>query len=211
MKNHFHVGPYEKVKDRPFTDLQHSVEDLTRLISMARQLVDSYDDPELCDYSKSRSAISQSDPQGNDFKIYYIRPKKLFSAKKLSVVGFFGYRRSDADIEPIIRADKKLEKIYLDFEGLLSLSTIQLPSGDFANLVIFTDDEVKDQWNFNPTHFDTVSKISPSYYTSIRINNGILPKGVDSPELLRLTKVRYFDYTVSPHWQAVRKIESLPK
>lgn len=210
MKDHVHVGPYEKVKGRPFTDLKHSVKDLARLVKMTHQLVETFQDPESCDFSKTGRAVSQTDMWGNEIKIYYIRPGVLFHRKNLTVVGFFGHRRAGADTEPIIRADNEFKKIYYDFEGLLSLSTASLPSGDFANLVLFTDDETKDQWNFNPTHYETVNEISPPYYSSVRLNNGILPDGVQSPERMRLTRVRYLDYTATPHWRAIRKIETLP-
>jgi len=210
MANDILIGPYEKISGRPFTNLDHSVMDRARLVRMTEQLVDTYHDPEVCDFSKCKKAVFQIDSEGNEFKIYYIRPKELFSYQNIFVVGFFGHRRPNADIAPLIRADKKFKEIFLTFDGLLSLSTTQLPSGDFANLVLFTDDEAKDRWNYQPDHYDTVSKISPPYYSNVRLNNGILPNGVKSPELLKLTKVRYLDYTVSPHWRAVRKIETLP-
>lgn len=43
--------------------------------------------------------------------------------------------------------------------GLLSLSTVRLPNGDFANLVLFTSSEAKDHWNDSPLHYDLVAKI----------------------------------------------------
>lgn len=210
MKNHIHIGPYEKIPGKPFTNLNHSVKDLARLRMMVQQLTDTYDKPEVSDFAKRKSAVQQIGPNGNQFKIFYIRPKKLFNHKNISVVGFFGHRRPDADIQPLVSADKRFEKIFLKFDGLLSLSTTQLSSGDFANLVLFTDDESKDKWNYQPTHYETVTEISPPYYYNVRLNNGILPNGVKSPGLLKLTRVRYLDYTVSPHWRAIRKIETLP-
>jgi len=211
MNKSIRLGAYEKIPGKPFTDLNHSLNDLARLIKMVQQLTDHYHSPALCDFAKRKSAIRQTDPDGQDFKIYYIRPKKLFSNKNITVVGFFGHRRPDADIEPLLRADQKFKEIFLKFEGLLSLSTVQLSSGDFANLVLFSNEEAKDRWNYHPAHHGTVSEISPPYYSSIRLNNGILPNGVESPERLKLTRVRYLDYTVSPHWRAVREIDTLPK
>ena len=209
MIENIQLGPYEKIENKPFTDLSHSAEDLARLKRMAQQLVDFYETSEYRISSKSKVPVHRSGSEGSEFKIYYIQPQQLFRLKNLSVVGFFGHRRKNADIAPLVQADKQFEKVFSNFEGLLSLSTARLPSGDFANLVLFTDNEAKDQWHFNPLHYDTVAKISPPYYKSIRLNNGILPEGVRSPNLLRLTKVRYLDYTVSPHWRAVRKIETL--
>jgi hypothetical protein len=125
MKN-IQLGPYEKIADKPFTDLNHSLGDLARLIKMTHQLVDSYDDPERCDYAKRRAPVIKTDSHGNEFKIFYIRPKKLFNHKNICVVGFFGLRRPDADIAPLLRADKELTKMYYQIKGLLSLSTTEL-------------------------------------------------------------------------------------
>lgn len=210
MIKNIQIGPFEKIENKPFTDLNHSTKDLARLKMMTQQLVDFYERSEYRVSSKSKVPVFRSGSKDSEFKIYYIQPEQLFNLKNLMVVGFFGHRRKNAAIAPLIQADKQFEKVFNNFDGLLSLSTARLPSGDFANLVLFKDDEAKDQWHFNLLHYDTVTKISPPYYESIRLNNGILPKGVRAPGLLRLTKVRYLDYTVSPHWRAVRKIERLP-
>jgi len=47
--------------------------------------------------------------------------------------------------------------------------------------------------------------------TAVRLlHQGYSPDGVQSPERMRLTRVRYLDYTATPHWRAIRKIETLP-
>jgi hypothetical protein len=194
----------EKVTDHPFADLAHSQQDLKTMRQMAQQLVDTYDDPEVCDFVPGKNVVCQSDPQGRHFRIYYIRPQQLFTRKNLTVVGFFGKKRPGADIRPLIRADRQFEPQLMGHAGLLSLSTVRLPNQDFANLVLFTDPESKDRWNFSQPHYELVSQISPPYYSSIRLNNGILPDGLATPDQLRLTRVRYLDYTSDPHWRAVR-------
>jgi hypothetical protein len=40
----------ERLAGRPFTDPEHSQEDLVMMRRMAQQLVDTYDDPVLCDF-----------------------------------------------------------------------------------------------------------------------------------------------------------------
>jgi hypothetical protein len=194
----------EKVLDRPFTDPEHSTGDLATLRYMAHQLVDTYDDPVVCDFTPDKGAICKSEPNGRYFRIYYIQPKLLFSLKDLTVVGFFGNQRHGADIRPLLKADKRFEHEFHHHPGLLSLSTVRLPDGDFANLVLFTDPESKDRWNNSPVHRDLVAKISPPYYRSIRLNNGVLPAGLDEPDALKLTRVTYIDYSSNPPWRAVR-------
>ncbi len=201
------LAPGERVPDRPFTDPSNSKEDLERMRFMARQLVDTYDDPIVCDFVPGKGALCKSDPQGRHFRIYYIQPELLFKLKNLTVVGFFGRKRPDADIRPLLRADKRFELEYQNHPGLLSLSTVRLPNGDFGNLVLFTDDEAKDGWNQSPIHRDTVSEISPPYYRSIRLNNAILPEGLAAPDNLRLNAVKYLDYSTDPAWRAFRTLE----
>jgi hypothetical protein len=201
------LSPGEKVPDRPFTDPSHSREDLERMRRMAHQLVDTYDDPIVCDFIPGKGALCKSDPLGRHYRIYYIRPNQLFELKNLSVVGFFGQKRANADIRPLMRADKLFEREFQNHPGLLSLSTVRLPSGDFGNLVLFTDDAAKDGWNQSPIHRDTVAEISPPYYRSIRLNNGSLPEGLAEPDNLHLKAVKYLDYSNDIAWRAFRNLE----
>jgi hypothetical protein len=198
--------PEKLIQGRPFTDPKHSLEDQARLRFMAHQLVDTYDDPVVCDFTPRKRAVCQSDPQGRHFRIYYIQPKLLFTLKMITVVGFFGQKRPGADVRHLLQADKKFEAEFSHHPGLLSLSTVRLRDGDFANLVLFTDPEARDKWNYTPLHRDLVAKISPPYYQSIRLNNGTLPDGLAAPDNLVLEKVRYLDYHTDPLWRGVRDL-----
>lgn len=201
------LGANETIDTRPFTHPNYKEEDLRVMRHMAHQLVDTYDDPVVCDFGPGKRPICQSDPKGRHFRLYYLQPTRLFSLKNLTVVGFFGQKRPGADIEPLIRADREFESQFYKHPGLLSLSTVRLPDGDYANLVLFTDPAAKAQWSESPLHRELVPKISPPYYESIRLNNGLLPNGLESPEELRLTQVKYLDYNTNPPWRAVRKYD----
>ncbi|MGD2157425.1 MAG: hypothetical protein PVG14_09500 [Anaerolineales bacterium] len=207
MPDEVMLAPDEIIEERPFTDPENSKGDLDRMRQMAQQLIDTYDDPVVCDFTPGKPPVCESDPQGRFFRIYYIQPQLLFSKEEITAVGFFGIKRPNADIKPLIQADKQFEKEFHKHPGLLSLSTVRLADGNFSNLVLFTDPESKDEWNYSDLHYDLVSKISPPYYKSIRLNNGFLPKGLSAPEKLRLIRVKYIDYTTDPHWRAVRTME----
>jgi hypothetical protein len=198
----------EIVEKRPFTEPSLSEYDLGMMRKMAHQLIDNYDNPAVCDFLPNEKPVCQSDPQGRHFRIYYVQAGKLFSMKNLAVVGFFGHKRPGADVQPLIQADKKFEKTFHKHPGLLSLSTVRMANGDFANLVVFTDPEAKDKWNRTPLHYDTVSAISPPFYRYIRLNNAILPFGLDDPDALSLVRVKYIDYGQQPPWRAVREFGS---
>lgn len=196
----------ENVPGRPFTDASNSEGDRRRLVAMVEQLVDTYDDPVVCDFAPGKRPVCQSDPQGRHFRIYYVQPSRLFTATNLTVVGFFGVKRPSADIRPLVAADKRFEPEFHKHRGLLSLSTVRIPDGNFANLVVFTDSEAKDQWNTAPIHRDTVAKISPPYYSSIRLSNATLPGGLAETNGLVIDTVKYIDYESDPPWRAVRRL-----
>jgi len=199
------LSPTELAPARPFSDPRHSIEDLATMRGMAQQLIDTYNDPVVCDFTPGGRPVCQSDKQGRFFRIYYIQPGLLFELFNITVVGFFGQKRAHADIKPLLSADKKFEEMFHAHPGLLSLSTVRLPDGDFGNLVLFTSSEAKDNWNYSPLHYDLVSKISPPYYRSIRLNNGILPRGLTAPHELYLERTRYLDYESDPPWRALRE------
>jgi hypothetical protein len=200
------LKPDEIVVDRPFTNPRHSQDDLAVMRHMAQQLVDTYDDPVVCDFAPGKKAVCQSDPMGRHFRIYYVQPRKLFSLKNLTAVGFFGFQRPGADIGPLIQADKQFEQEFHRHPGLLSLSTVRLPGGDFGNLVMFSDPDSVQTWNMSKLHHEIVPRISPPYYRSIRLNNALLPQGLDAPDVLTLLRVKYIDFTTEPHWRAVREL-----
>lgn len=196
----------DRVENRPFTDAAHSEQDRVRLIAMLRQLVDTYDDPVVCDFLPGKRPVCQSDPQGRHFRIYYVQPKLLFDTKNLTIVGFFGVKRRDADIRPLLAADKRFEPEFHHNRGLLSLSTVRIPDGNFANLVVFTDPAAKDRWNDAPIHRDTVAEISPPYYRSIRLTNAVLPGGLAEPDGLVMETIKYIQYDSDPPWRAIRRL-----
>jgi hypothetical protein len=197
----------QEIENRSFTNLHHTRSDLRFMRIMAHQLVDVYDDPDSCDFTGGNNIV-QSDPGCRYFRIHYIQPGNLFNLTDLTVVGFFGQKRPGADIRPLIQADKRFEGEFDKHSGLLSLSTIRFTNGDFGNLVLFTDEIAKQEWGHSDVHRELVAEISPSYYKSVRLNNGILPDGLDAPDGLEITVVKYLDYRTNPPWRGIRKISA---
>ena len=177
---------------------------------MAHQLVDTYEDPKVCDFSLRNGPVCQSDPQGRHFRIYYIRPDRLFDSKMLAVVGFFGHKRPNADIRPLLQADKRFEGEFSNHPDLLSLSTVRVANGDFGNLVVFAQPDAIAKWNNSEVHRQLVAEISPPYYLSIRLNNGWVPEGLQNPDGLWIERVKYIDYSSTPAWRAVRSFAADP-
>lgn len=147
---------------------------------------------------------------GRNHRILVIRPHLLAQSTGLYVVGFFGQRMMDGDMDEADRRDGMLNSEMNAHEGLLSYSSLELTNGDYGNCVVFTDEEAKNKWGFSPTHKEVVEDLSPNYYESVRLYNGTLPKTIMDEHLLQLNLVKYFCYQHNPPWFAIRPLQSQP-
>jgi len=197
------LGKEELIVDRSFTHTEHIPRDREMLLYMANQVcavIEKY-----LSSLRVGKPIFIDEPDGRWHRYQIPRPMALVKAKSIYLVGFFGQKRAQLSPDYFQEySDKLIERIPL-FPEILSYSTMALPSGDFSNLVLLSDEEIKLKWMEGETHNQAVSR-SPSYYISVRINNGILPHGVLQPNSLRITKVKYCDYRESPPWKAVRQL-----
>ena len=80
-----------------------------------------------------------------------------------------------------------------------------LANGDFSNLVLLSEEEIKLKWMDGETHKHAVA-LSSGYYRSIRINNGVLPDGILQHDSLQINQVKYYDYREVPPWKALRRL-----
>jgi hypothetical protein len=147
---------------------------------------------------------------GRNHRILVIRPHLLAQSTGLCVVGFFGQRMMDGDMDEADRRDGMLNSEMNAHEGLLSYSSLELTNGDYGNCVVFTDEAAKNKWGFSPTHKEIVEDLSPSYYESVRLYNGTLPKTIMDEHLLQLNLVKYLCYQQNPPWLAIRPLQSQP-
>ena len=92
-------------------------------------------------------------------------------------------------------------------EGLLSYSSLELTNGDYGNCVIFANEAAKDNWGYSKVHAEAVDDLSPLYYKSVRLYNGIISGNVFDFYRLKLTIAKYFDYSESPAWFGSRQLE----
>ena len=202
MTTIIHLGPNQIVEQRPFTHPAHSFTDLSILHYMIDRLC------LILKESTTRPAqpIFLTEPDGRAHRLVLIRPRHLTTANNFATVGFFGQKRGDVPYGYLDALDEVLLSELSAHPGMLSYCTLRLPHGDFGNLVLFTSlDDISD-WSRSPNHARAVD-VSPGYYASVRIYNGILPGGVSDSKSLRLNKAKYFDYQSHPIWQAVREIQ----
>ncbi|MGD8403437.1 MAG: hypothetical protein PVJ21_07240 [Anaerolineales bacterium] len=197
------LGQVDEITERPFTHTDHISKDREVLVHMARQLgvfLEKY--PDILEMSES---IYIDESEGHSHRYFVPRVKALTQTKKVYLVGFFSHKQEGAPSNHFGNLDEKLIKELPTHQEILSYSTMGLPNGDFGNLVLLSNEEAKTKWMQGKIHNRAV-ELSPDYYQYVRINNGVLPEGIMKPDLLQITRVKYYDYSEDPSWKAVRKL-----
>lgn len=198
------LKPTEAVHGRPFTNPDRIGYDVNTLRFMVDQLCLFMEDQHNAN-RRPPIIVHHPGPDNWFFRQVIARPAILSQPRNLAFVGFLGHRRDDANLKLGDEFDEILVDEIPDYPGLLSYSTMAMLSGDFSNLVIFTDTGVKEQWSRSKAHEQAVRKLSPEYYVSIKLYNGYLPGGIADSGGLQLTRIKYYDYQVNPLWHAVRE------
>ena len=197
------LGQIELVPEKPFTHTDHIEKDREVLVHMAGQ-ASLVLEKQVDSLGENRTVfIKESD--GRYHRFFVPRPKILAGAKNIYLVGFFSHKQAGAAPNHFGDLDDQLIEQLPTFQEILSYSTMALPEGDFGNLVLLSDEEVKLRWMQGEIHSQAVA-LSPAYYQYVRINNGLLPGGVMQPDLLEITRVKYYDFEQDPPWKAVREL-----
>jgi len=199
------LQPSDIVHSRPFTHPSHTVGDVNSLRYMVDQLCMFMEAPHL--YADSSPPIIVHQPPGDQwtYRLVIVRPEELRAERPLTFVGFLGQRREGSNKELAHEFDRTLVAEIPDYPGLLSYSTMALISGNYSNLVLFTDPAAKQQWSRSQAHAQAVNRLAPDYYLSVRLYNGVLPRGIHASRELRLKRIKYYDYQDDPWWHAVRE------
>lgn len=201
------LGPDEVVKRRPFTSpdlythdhsiLSYLLEDLRGILGSPStgQRIDSHQSIEWTVHGLRRKVVVCDQPA-------------LRSARKeICVVGFFGERYFDRDSTPLEEANADLVLEFRNYPGILSYSSMELVDGNWANLVLHDKPEAREYWRASQRHADAASRLSPLFYRTVRIHNGILPRGVAGRRTIVIQRTKYWDFRGPRVWQAVRDLE----
>jgi hypothetical protein len=197
------LGQLELITEKPFTHTNHIAKDREILVHMAKQVGTVLENN--LDSLGERETIFIDEPDKRYHRFFVPRPNILAGAKDIYLVGFFSHKQAGAAPDHFGNLDDQLIEQLPTFQEILSYSTMALPDGDFGNLVLLLDEEVKLRWMHGEIHSRAVS-LSPAYYQYVRINNGVLPEGVIQPDLLEITRVKYYDFEQDPPWKAVREL-----
>lgn len=202
-----HLDPADVLAERPFTDLRHTQPDLQTLRFMVTCAWMALELPSGAPSDRGRPFIlHQPTPDNWTHRLVITQPERLRRHKPLTVVGFFGLKSARANIALAQELDRQLLPELTAHADLLAYVSVCLPTGNFANLVLFASPEGKDQWGQSEKHSLAVRVLTPDYYAAVRLYNGDLPGGVAAGETLRLALVKYYDYGSQPLWRAVRPL-----
>jgi hypothetical protein len=197
------VESKELITERPFTHPEHISKDRETMTHMAKQICAVLETQ--FDSLQDDPSVVINEPDGRWHRGFVFRPTNLSTASVVFVVGFFGQKRKMMPSDYFEDLDDMLVEILPTLDKIFSYSTMELPGGDFGNLVLMLDEEIKKKWMQGDIHKKAVD-LSPGYYQSIRINNGVFPHGIFRTDSLEILRVKYYDYRQDPPWKAVREL-----
>jgi hypothetical protein len=132
----------------------------------------------------------------------------LYNRRTVCVVGFFGERHPEQDHAPLEEANAEIVLEFRNFPGILSYSSMELPDGNWANLVLHDIPEVREYWRASERHARAAKELSPKYYQTVRIHNGTLAGGIMSRRTIAIERTKYWDYRSPKVWHAVRELST---
>lgn len=206
MSHHYQLAPNEFMATRPFTSPDLIADDQATLCYMAGQVCVLLEYPYLSAKPPHIVLFNRPDHSNWFHRIVLAEPETLRQRQPLTIVGFFGRKREEADMTPAHEFDRILVAEIPQHPGLLSYSTMALNGDNYANLVIFASEEAREHWSTSKAHAQAVNQLTPNYYLTVTIYNGRLTNGIHQHHDLTLIRAKYYDYQCQPPWQAVRKI-----
>lgn len=123
--------------------------------------------------------------------------KQEFLLKEhLLFVGFISSvqeHASPATVQEIHRLDKLFMTELANNTGLLSYSSLELNKGHWYNLVLLSDQTAKAFFKENSTHRHAAYQLSTQYYAWIRLHNGVMPGGLERPNVV-VRSTKYYTF-----------------
>lgn len=124
----------------------------------------------------------------------------------ISVVGFFGERNGKRDGTALEEANAEIVLEFRNYPGILSYSSMELHDGNWANLVLHDKPDTREYWRAGRRHAEAAEKLSPLYYRTVRIHNGVLPQGLHGGQEMRIDSTKYWDFSRPKVWRAMRDL-----
>lgn len=141
-------------------------------------------------------------------RIAIYKPRELLLKSSLTFVGFVSGRQRPASSQvsdELHAVDKKLIAEFVDAPGILSYSSLELRDGNWCNLVLFTDADMKIHVKNADTHKYAAYELAPRCYEWIRLHNGTMSGGLAHGEMI-LQKTRYYWFPGAHQRPIIREI-----
>lgn len=191
--------------DKPFTHSAYVAGDMRILHFALEQLRLLLQDAALAPRLAGGQQLFWVEVDGRIHRFIVCDLAELLGAEPLVMVGFFGQRRPGGEIELVNQVDTDLISELLAHSGLLSYCSILLDDGEYGNLVLFRDEAAKLHWSTSERHAYAARVLSPKYYESVRLHNGLLPGSLFSGRPALLVRTMYLDYRGMLPWRGVRE------
>lgn len=200
------LGPKEEAPGRPFTAVDLLERDIATLLELLADVrgVLSEVDAETRTIEPFQKLAWRVD--GLTHRLIICDEPKLRYRDRTCAVGFFGERRTEVDPWPLEEANTAIVSEFTNYPGILSYSSVELPGGKWANLVLHDDPVDRDYWRNSELHAEAVRVLSPVHYRNVRIHNAELTDALtDSPNFV-LERTKYYDFEGGTEWRAQREL-----
>jgi hypothetical protein len=197
-----HLAPGDVAPGRPFTDAVRTAEDLAVVHAMVAGLRHVLAGP--LPGGPAPLVLAAPAPPGRQHRAIVCDAARLRGARPVAFVGFFAHKRPEVDASPLTSADDALVAEFPGHPGILSYSSLELPDGNWGNLIVLDRAESGERWRESERHAWAVGELAPRHYHWVRLHLGAFPAGVlaGAPALVR---TRYLDYQGPEVWQAERR------
>lgn len=196
--------------ERPFSDVDNSREDLAAMRYMAERLRAVLSETATAPEQAFPLTIELTHDDRRQLRIVINQWSALTDGEDIQVVGFFGQRREEVD--PMIDADKdtiddELIQEFPSYPGVLSYSSLEMPSGEYGNLVLLRGAEAAGHWMTSARHSYATRVIAPKFYCTIRLHNAAIAGGLGSNNDIVMQRTKYYDFRGDWPWLAVREYD----
>jgi hypothetical protein len=148
------------------------------------------------------------EPDGRRHRIVVCQEALLRAALAHGVVAFFGAKRPGLDHTVLDRTDEELIEEFPDHPGVLSYSSLLLPDGNYANLILVHPADARERWREGVRHAWAVRELAPRHYATVRLHQALFPAGLLAGGVPRLCRTKYYDFGNGMPWHAVRELAS---
>lgn len=200
------LGPDDVVGDKPFTSLELYTSDIVVLNGMLQDLRVVLSEAEAGTRVVTLHKRIAWKVEGLTHRVLICNVERLMAPEEVCAVGFFSERHTGLDIQPLEQANLEVVGEFKQYPGILSYSSVELPRGHWANLVLHDTPDVAERWRESERHARAVADLSHVHYKNVRIHNAKLAEGLFGNAALRIERTKYFDYDGDEEWRAVREL-----